>query len=56
MDDLIPIEELRKQLGISRVTLWKWEKDGKVKFVRLSKKKIYIERAELNRFIAESRK
>ncbi len=51
MDKLIPIDEVRKMLGVSKVTLWKWEKQGKFRAVRITKKKVYVKESELNRFI-----
>jgi excisionase family DNA binding protein len=51
VDKLIPIDEVRKILGVSKVTLWKWEKQGKIQAVRATRKKVYVKESELNRFI-----
>ncbi|OPY71009.1 MAG: Helix-turn-helix domain protein [Syntrophorhabdaceae bacterium PtaU1.Bin034] len=55
MDELIPLIEAAKILRISRVTLWKWMKQGRIAVVRLSERKVCIEKTELERFIAENR-
>ena len=54
--DLIPLKDVPKFLKVSKVTLWKWIKDGKVATVRLSPRKIYIRKEELERFIRASEK
>lgn len=54
--DLIPLKKVREILGVSRVTLWRWVSEGKLAAVRLSEKKIYIERHELERFIQSGKK
>lgn len=57
MGNLMTLKEVREELKIkSRVTLWKWVKAGKLSVVKLSERKVYIERSELERFINESRK
>jgi excisionase family DNA binding protein len=52
--DLLPLAEVRERLNISKATLWRWVKDGKLKTVKLSERKVYIRREELDRFIKES--
>jgi excisionase family DNA binding protein len=54
--DLIPLKQAQEILKISNVTLWKWVKAGKISVVKLSPKKVYIRREELERFIRESEK
>jgi excisionase family DNA binding protein len=54
MDELIPLIEAAKLLNISRVTLWKWMKQGRISVVRLSERKVCIEKSELERFIREN--
>jgi excisionase family DNA binding protein len=54
--DLIPLKQAQEILKVSNVTLWKWVKAGKISVVRLSPKKVYIRREELERFIRESEK
>ena len=54
MGNLMTLKEVREELKIkSRVTLWKWVKAGKLSVVKLSERKVYIERSELERFINE---
>jgi excisionase family DNA binding protein len=54
--DLIPLKQAQEILKVSNVTLWKWVKAGKISVVKLSPKKVYIRREELERFIRESEK
>ncbi len=54
--DLIPIKDVPDILKISRMTLHRWIKEGKISVVKLSPKKVYIRREELERFIRESEK
>lgn len=54
--DLIPLAEVRERLRISKATLWRWIKDGKLTTVKLSERKIYVREEELNRFIRDSEK
>jgi predicted site-specific integrase-resolvase len=54
--DLIPWKDVQKLFHVSNVTLWKWEKKGKIKVVRLSPRKVYVERQEIDRLIAEGKK
>jgi predicted site-specific integrase-resolvase len=54
--DLIPLKEVQRLLHVSGVTLWKWEKQGKIKVVRLSSRKVYVERKEIDRLIAQGKK
>jgi predicted site-specific integrase-resolvase len=54
--ELIPLKQAQKILKVSNVTLWKWAKAGKIAIVRLSPKKVYIRREEIERFIRDSEK
>ena len=54
--NLIPLKEVRSLLNISSVTLWKWVKQGKLSVVKLSPRKIYVKKEELDRFIQDSQK
>ena len=36
MDQLYNIEQARKMLGVSRPTIYRWEKEGKFKFVKVN--------------------
>lgn len=58
MDDinLVPLAEVREKLRISKATLWRWIKDNKLRTVKLSERKIYVEKEELERFIRENRR
>ena len=49
--ELLPLKEVRRLLNISNVTLWKWAKQGKISLVRLSARKVYVTREELEKFI-----
>jgi excisionase family DNA binding protein len=53
---LIPLKEVPELLKVSKVTLWKWIKQGKVSTVRLSARKIYVRREELERFVKDAEK
>ncbi|OPY64169.1 MAG: Helix-turn-helix domain protein [Syntrophorhabdaceae bacterium PtaU1.Bin034] len=54
--DLIPLKEVRDRLRISKATLWRWIKDGKLSTVKLSERKIYVKKTELERLIKEGEK
>ena len=54
--DLIPLKQVQQILKISNVTLWKWVKAGKISVVKLSPKKVYVRKEEIERFIRESEK
>ena len=51
---LLPLKEVRRILGISRVTMWKWTKQGKISVVKLSARKVCVRREELERFIHDN--
>ena len=55
-ENLLTLDEVAKRLGISRVTLWRWVKDGKLSAVKLSQRTVYVRREELERFVRESEK
>ncbi len=38
--ELITETELSKRIGISKTTLWKWRKEGKIPFQRIGSKRI----------------
>ncbi len=54
--DLIPLKQAQEILKVSNVTLWKWVKAGEIATVRLSPKKVYIRREEIERFVRDSEK
>ncbi|MBA4389970.1 MAG: transcriptional regulator [Syntrophus sp. (in: bacteria)] len=55
-ESLITLDEVAERLGISRVTLWRWVKDGKVPVVKLSQRKIYVRKVELEKLMTEGTK
>jgi predicted site-specific integrase-resolvase len=52
--DLIPLKDVPEVLKVSKVTLWKWIKEERISTVRLSTRKIYVRKKELERFIKEA--
>jgi predicted DNA-binding transcriptional regulator AlpA len=53
-DPLIPDPQVQKELGISAMTLWRWDRDPKLGFpppIRIRRRK-YRRRSALNRFKA----
>jgi excisionase family DNA binding protein len=54
--DLIPLKKVREILGVTRMTLYRYVKDGKLSVVRLSQRKVCVRREELERFVRESEK
>lgn len=53
---LLTLTEAAYRLGrVHRTTIMRWVKEGKLKCVRLSRKAILFEPAELDRFIREHR-
>jgi len=53
-ESLLTLDEVAERLGVSRVTLWRWIKNGKLAVVRLSQRTIYVRREELERFLKTS--
>ncbi len=53
-DHLLPLKEVRRFLRVSNVTLWKRAKQGKISVVKLSARKVYVRKQELERFIHDS--
>lgn len=54
--ELLPLKEVRKLLNVSRVTLWRWISEERLSVVKLSPRKIYVKKEELDRFIQDSQK
>jgi excisionase family DNA binding protein len=54
--ELVPLKEVQKVLHVSRATLWNWIQQGRISTVKLSPRKIYIRKGELERFVRESEK
>jgi excisionase family DNA binding protein len=55
-EDLITLKEARDKLRISRMTLHRYITAGKLSVVRLSQRKVYVRKEELERFLRESEK
>jgi excisionase family DNA binding protein len=55
-ESLLTLDETAEKLGISKVTLWRWVKDGKLAVVRLSPRVVYVRKEELRRFILAAEK
>jgi excisionase family DNA binding protein len=51
---LLTIEEVSRTIRVSRATLFKIIKGGRLAVVRLSPRKVLIRREELERFIRDS--
>jgi predicted site-specific integrase-resolvase len=49
------LAEVRDILKVSKVTLWKYMKDGKLKVVVFSQKKKLIKESDLKKFIDQHR-
>ncbi len=43
-------------MNVSRVTLWRWISEERLSVVKLSPRKIYVKKEELDRFIQDSQK
>jgi len=53
-ESLLTLEQASDRLGISKVTLWRWIKNGKLTAVRLSRRVVYVRKEELDRFLKAS--
>jgi excisionase family DNA binding protein len=51
MNKLLKVPEVAKRLGISKRTVWRWIKDGKLKVYRLGEKTIRIDEKDLEAFM-----
>ena len=52
--DLIPLKEVPAILKVSKATLWRYIKQGKLSVVRYSERKAFIRKGEIERFLQES--
>jgi excisionase family DNA binding protein len=52
--NLIPLKEVPEILKVSKATLWRYIKQGKISVVRYSERKVFVRKEELERFIRES--
>jgi excisionase family DNA binding protein len=55
-DTLLTIQEAAAKLRLSRATLFKLIKDGRLQPVRITPRKVLVRSEELERFIEESEK
>lgn len=55
-ENFLTLKDVAERLGVSKVTLWRWVKAGKLSAVKLSQRTVYVRRDELDRFIRESEK
>jgi predicted site-specific integrase-resolvase len=53
-EDLIPLKDVPSILKVSKATLWRYVKQGKLSVVRYSERKAFIRKGEIERFIRES--
>jgi excisionase family DNA binding protein len=54
--NVVSMQDAAKILHISRTTLWRYIKDGKISALKYSTKKVLIKLEELERFVRESEK
>jgi len=52
-DDLLPLQEVAKQLSVSVVTVRRYIKQKKLAAVRLTNTNLRVRKSELDRFIKE---
>ena len=52
--DLLTIQEAAKLIRVSRATLFKLVKDGRLQVVRITPRKVLVRREELDRFLKAS--
>lgn len=53
-DAFIPRALALRELGVSASTIWRYERSGKLRPTRLSRKKVGYLRSEIARFLRES--
>jgi excisionase family DNA binding protein len=53
-ESLLTLQQAADKLGISKVTLWRWIKDGKLSAVKLSRRVVYVRKEEIDRFLKAS--
>ena len=51
--DYYSISRTAALLGVSRVTIWRWIRDGRLPVTRLGHRTVHVQRDDLERFIAE---
>jgi excisionase family DNA binding protein len=55
-ENFLTLKDVAERLGVSKVTLWRWIKDGKLSAIKLSQRTVYVRKDELERFIRASEK
>jgi len=53
---LIPLKDVPEILRVSKATLWRYVKQGKLSVVRYSERKVFIKKEELERFLQAAEK
>ncbi|MGA2109153.1 MAG: helix-turn-helix domain-containing protein [Syntrophorhabdales bacterium] len=54
--NLIPLKDVPEILRVSKATLWRYVKQGKLSVVRYSERKVFIKKEELERFLQAAEK
>lgn len=54
VNNTVNVMQAANDLKISRATLWRYIKQGKIAVIRYSAKKVLIRREEIERFIREA--
>ena len=54
--DLIPLKDVPGVLRVSKATLWRYIKQGKISVVRYSERKVFVKKEELERFLRDAEK
>lgn len=54
VNNTVNVMEAARALKVSRATLWRYVKQGKIAIIRYSAKKVLIRREEIERFITEA--
>lgn len=54
VNNTVSVMQAANDLKISRATLWRYIKQGKIAVIRYSAKKVLIRREEIERFIKEA--
>jgi excisionase family DNA binding protein len=53
-ESLLTLSQTAERLGVSKVTLWRWIKDGKLAAIRLTQRTVYVRKEEVDRFLKAS--
>lgn len=52
--NLVPLKDVPGMLRVSKATLWRYIKQGKISVVRYSERKVFVKKEELERFLKAS--